>query len=398
MSTTAAISSVLGSSWRLLLDAALDWHPQTLPMSAPRVLDPAFLNRLLAEHGTGRASRAARARAVELLELRPPSSNCRNHLLRVDWEQGADMPATLFLKLPGAPLGTRWFCNAIRVWELECDFFRAFAADFPLRLPAVHAVATRRSRFALLQENLGADPDVRLFTNRDMVDGIPPELVRRCLAAFATLHAHYHAWPAVERERRLPMARHPFVSPVMSSVSRFINLAAIGPCQRKAPAVFTAGRATQFRRAMGRWESLLAWWYREPLTLVHGDSHIGNFFVDGERMGMLDFQAPHWSKGIRDVQYFLINSLPAATLAAQEREFLAVYVGELAARGVVLGTDEAWEQYRAFSFQTLMTIVTSLGLGPLTERDSLMLTVLERALAAVERLDFYGWLDALPDA
>jgi len=396
MSNAAAIVSVIGSSARLALDAAFDWHPATLPMDAPRVLEPAFVNRLLAEHGCGKTERAARARAVELLDLRPPSSNCRNHLLRVDWEQRSAMPETLFLKLPGAPLGTRWFCNAIRVWELECAFFRAFAADFPLRIPAVYAVATRRSRFALLQENLRADPAVRLFTNRDMVDGVAPALVRRCLAAFATLHAHFDGWPARERERLLPMARHPFVSPVMSPISRFINIAAIAPCRRKAPVLFTAERAAQFRRAMERWDSLLAWWYREPLTLVHGDSHIGNCFVDGERMGMLDFQAPHWSKGMRDVQYFLTNSLPAARLAREERDHVAYYVEELAARGAGPGFAGAWEQYRAFSFQTLMTIVTSLGLGPLTEGDSLMREVLARALDAVERLDFYGWLEALP--
>ena len=33
------------------------------------------------------------------------------------------------------------------------------------------------------------------------------------------------------------------------------------------------------------------------------------------------------------------------------------------AEGVELGRDEAWERYRAFSFQTLMVAVTSIGLG-----------------------------------
>jgi hypothetical protein len=42
-----------------------------------------------------------------------------------------------------------------------------------------------------------------------------------------------------------------------------------------------------------------------------------------------------------------------------------------------------------------MTIVTSLGLGPLTENDALMTEVLARALAAVERTDFYGWAERL---
>jgi len=393
MSNIAAIASLLGSSSRLLLDAVLDWHPHTLPMRGATVQGPQFLNRLLAEHGCADASRAARARSVQLLQQRPPSSNCSNRLLQVEWEHGAAMPQTLFLKLPGEPLGTRFFCNAIRVWELECEFFRNFAHDFPLRLPVAYAVATRRSRFALLQENLGADASVRLFTNRDMIDGVSLPLARRCLTALATMHARYHGLDAAQREQRLPLARHPFLSPAMSAISQIINVAAIAPCRRKAPQLFTAQRAAGFRAAMQRWSELQDHWYAGALTLVHGDSHIGNFFGDGERMGMLDFQAPHWSKGMRDVQYFLINSLPADTLAQHEDELIACYVDELRAHGVVLSADEAREQYCAFSFQTLMTIVTSLGLGPLTERDSLMQEVLARALAAVERLGFYSWLD-----
>ena len=110
---------------------------------------------------------------------------------------------------------------------------------------------------------------------------------------------------------------------------------------------------------------------------------------------MLDFQAAHWSKGLRDVQYFLVNSMRADDLARHEQELLRFYCDALASHGVNLGAEEARAQYRAFSFQPLMTIVTSLGLGPLTENDALMTEVLARALAAVERTDFYGWAERL---
>ena len=56
------------------------------------------------------------------------------------------------------------------------------------------------------------------------------------------------------------------------------------------------------RRALDRWEDLSRAWYREPLTLVHGDSHLGNFFDTGDEMGMIDFQGTHWSRGTRDVR------------------------------------------------------------------------------------------------
>src|SRR5690349_4918132 len=113
MSTTAAVATVLGSSARLLADAALDWHPSTLPRRGTRVESPAFLNRLLAEHGRDATRRAARARSVRVRPQRPPSSNCSNRVLEIDWAEGVRMPRTLFLKLPGEPLGTRFFCSAL---------------------------------------------------------------------------------------------------------------------------------------------------------------------------------------------------------------------------------------------------------------------------------------------
>ena len=108
---------------------------------------------------------------------------------------------------------------------------------------------------------------------------------------------------------------------------------------------------------------------------------------------MIDFQAAQWGKGIRDVQYFLIDSLPAEQLAEHEQELVRYYTEQLGLHGMTLSFDDAWEQYRAYSFQTLMTIVVSLGLGPLTEKDLLMEEITRRAVAACERVDFRGWLD-----
>ncbi|MBW2162161.1 MAG: hypothetical protein JRH14_19735, partial [Deltaproteobacteria bacterium] len=126
-----------------------------------------------------------------------------------------------------------------------------------------------------------------------------------------------------------------------------------------------------------------------------GDSHLGNFFVTGDRMGMLDWQAVQWAKGIRDVQYFLINSLREDVLAAHERELIEHYVAELDIHGVTLRYEEAWEQYRAYSFQTLMTSVVSLGTASMTDMEEVLQTILARSVAAVRRVRFADWFDAL---
>ncbi|MCP5056575.1 MAG: hypothetical protein GY937_07575 [bacterium] len=140
-------------------------------------------------------------------------------------------------------------------------------------------------------------------------------------------------------------------------------------------------------------------WYGEPLTLIHGDSHLANCFEyttpDGPRMGMIDFQGAQWCKGIRDVQYHLIDSLEPEVLATHESALINHYVAELGRRGVELSGDDARDQYRALSFQTLMVAVVSIGLGSLTERDDTVRTVLARSVAAIDRLRFREWLESL---
>jgi len=110
---------------------------------------------------------------------------------------------------------------------------------------------------------------------------------------------------------------------------------------------------------------------------------------------MIDFQGMQWCHGVRDVQYFLTNSLEPERLAAHERELIEGYVDALGRRGVALGAQEAWERYRAYSFQTLMVAVVSLGLGSLTETQETLRTVLLRSVAAVERVGLGAWLERL---
>jgi aminoglycoside/choline kinase family phosphotransferase len=182
-------------------------------------------------------------------------------------------------------------------------------------------------------------------------------------------------------------------------MTRALNAAAIAPAHKAAPDIYTKEHAAICRRATEKWDALIEAWYSEPLTLIHGDSHLANCFEyaspDGPRMGLIDFQGLQWCKGIRDVQYFLIDSLAPEVLAEHEDELIDYYVAALAQRGVALDAGEAREQYRALSFQTLMVAVTSIGLGSLTERDDTLRTVLRRSVAAIERLGFGDWLDGL---
>ena len=372
---------------------------RALPLSPRGLTDPAAFERLLRHHGAhGADALPLRPEAIVPTALESPSSNCQNTIFEIAWQKapgGPTGPASLFVKQPCADFPTRLFANVIGFWKIECAFCQNLAQQAPIAMPRIHAVAQRRSRFLIVMENLLERPGTRLFVNRDLLEGVDLERAERCLRTLARLHAGFAGWSLGDRERGLPIGLHPFLSPSLKPVMLAINRLAVAPCHERAPDIFDDEGVALYRRALEHWETLSDAWYREPLTLVHGDSHLGNFFETGDDMGMLDFQGTHWSKGIRDVQYFLINSMRPERLAEHERELIAGYCEERTRLGAALAADEAWEQYRGFSFQTLMTAVVSLGLGSFTDSDAVIQAMLERAVAATRRLGFGAWLDGL---
>ena len=392
---TAKMGVVATREWnRLVRDAMGDAVGLSMPYKAEQVARPRTLSRLINKYSLQQGAGPARISAVHRQDIPSVSSNCQNLVLTLEQEGEATLPDSLFVKLPMESVVTRWFFSIINSWRLESHFFRHVARDLPLRTPITYATHWRGSRFFLIQENLHEDPTVELFTNPDMMSGPSLDLVHRCLDTFARLHACHYDLSAAEREAILPLDYHPFLSPTMGLVSRTLNKLALKPCMKKRPGVIPAEVVATYQSSVQHWDELLDYWFSGPLSLLHGDSHLGNFFVSGDEMGMLDWQATHWGKGIRDVQYFLIDSLPADVLAAHERDLVEYYVQRRGHYGTAIDGEETWQEYRSFTFHTLMTIVVSIGFGALNEeQDALMAEILQRSVAAVQRVDYAGWLE-----
>jgi hypothetical protein len=391
METTELLSIAAREGLRLARDAL---SPGSLPYRAEQVCRPDTLARLINDWALDPQHQPVRISAVRRQDIPSVSSNCHNLVLSLEQDGAALFPDTVFVKLPMESLLTRWFFSIIGSWRLESHFFRHVAAGVPLRTPTTYAAHWQGSRFFLVQENLHADPSVELFTNHDMLAGPSVELAYRCLDAFARLHAAHAGLHREARARILPLDYHPMLSPTMGTVSRALNSLALETCMKKLVGVIPADVAAAYRLTLQHWDELRDYWFSEHLSLLHGDSHLGNFFVSGEDMGMLDWQAAHWGKGVRDVQYFLTNSLPVDTLAARETELVDYYVSRRRHYGAPLDPEHTWQEYRSFTYHTLMTIVVSIGFGALNkEQDALMAEVLRRAVAAVQRLDYAGWLD-----
>lgn len=388
-----ALSAMQGGI-RLGTDAWGDIWGASLPYKPLDVIRPETLTRLLNNGAVHPAAASAKIITVTVQDIPSISSNCQNLILSIEQSGEATLPESLFVKVPMESFATRWFFSVINSWQLESHFFTHVAQHIPLRTPVTYATKWEGTRFYLIQENLRDDPSVELFVNPDMQQGPSLERVYACLDAFARLHSHHYGISASERESILPLSLHPFLSKQMGTVAKNLNSLALKPCMKKRPGDIPEEVAVTYRKTMQHWDSLLQYWFSEPLSLLHGDSHIGNFFVSGDEMGMLDWQAAHWGKGIRDVQYFLIDSLPADVLAEHEQALFAYYVERCAVHGQPIDPDITWQAYRSFTFHTLMTIVVSVGFGALNEeQDSLMVKMLARAVAAVQRVQYADWLE-----
>lgn len=417
-----------GSFVQLAKDAFDERSGHALPITKEQIARPEVINDLLDRYAPKSGRALPPVRAVRLPGIDFESSNCINFLIEVDFDMNhdlakspesdlnsgldsdldaarepgsasPDLPKTIYVKIPCEERTTRSFAHTLGFWSLETTFCQRAAHTVPIRVPRVYAAAQRGARFVLLLENLHEIPGAKLFINRDMAAGTTPERAERVLTSFAEMHAHFWDWPAERRDALLPPEFNTYLSPRSREMTRALNASALAPALRNAPELLSPRLGETYRLAIKKWDALLDDWYSGPLTLVHGDSHLGNCFEypteTGLRVGMIDFQAAHWSKGIRDVQYFLINSMDPKLLAEHEARLIGLYCSALAGRGITLKLEDALAQYRSFSFQTLVVGVVPLGLGNLTERNETVRAITERSTAAIERLGFREWLEAL---
>jgi aminoglycoside phosphotransferase (APT) family kinase protein len=86
-----------------------------------------------------------------------------------------------------------------------------------------------------------------------------------------------------------------------------------------------------------------------PGSVIHGDTHSGNVFVDREgRPGWLDWQVVQRGHWATDVSYHVAAALDVPDRRAYERDLLRHYLDELERAGVADPPEweEAWDRYR----------------------------------------------------
>lgn len=134
-----------------------------------------------------------------------------------------------------------------------------------------------------------------------------------------------------------------------------------------------------------------------PTTMVHGDSHMGNIFLNKDRdaVGFVDFQAVADMNSVRDITYHLIFSCPSDLLEEREEEFLRYYLQELKIAleqsahpeyaAEVPTYEEAYFMHRVFALWIMNMAVHAMGLVPMVV-DDFALSFCKRCVEACHRL------------
>ena len=131
-------------------------------------------------------------------------------------------------------------------------------------------------------------------------------------------------------------------------------------------------------------------WESMPMTLCHGDTHLGNTFSNGDgTAGIYDWQVFHKMNGLRDVAYFLMHSIPTELRRAEEQNLIRRYLAGLADAGAgseAPSYDEAFDAYRLLTIDGWIAIVFTLAAGGMQPDDRMEVTAV-RAINTLMDLD-----------
>lgn len=250
--------------------------------------------------------------------------------------------------------------------------------DHPLVYKSI--VDYLRLDFLLVMEDIterGADP-------RDATRAMSVDQVAHGLRGLARLHSQYWGFSA----RTHPRLR--WVQSWRPSKGWKAGLGRHIPIGLRRAATALPPEITKYsgNEIVGLWSRYVASLTQGPVTLLHGDAHIGNTYVlpDGD-VGFLDWQVLRRGEWSQDVGYFLISALTEEDRRKNEADLLDVYRGSLQVPECERPTaDQTWTRYRSTPIYGLAIWLSTLGTDGWQSQE-VSLTLSRRFSAAFEELD-----------
>lgn len=295
----------------------------------------------------------ARARRVEVLDAH--SGTTGRARIAVEWE-GREVPADrLFLKLPPVDPTSREMVITTGMGRREARFYEHVAAHVPVRVPRPLFAAANDAgtSYLMVLEDLESGG----CTFPGFQDARLAQYAETMMRSLARLHAGFRAEAAPDALRFIE-------GPMKNDWGRILVQSALEQFEDEMPAEF-GELGHLYLDANDAFQALLE---EGAPTLLHGDPHLGNLFLDGEEVGYLDWACACRSPGARDVAYFCCGSLPVEVRREHQDALLEIYRATLEECGVIRDREEIREDYRRFAAYGWLAAVTTLAAGDRMQR------------------------------
>lgn len=311
----------------------------------PDAITPAWLSSALAD-----SVPEAEVAQIEVLDRHSGTTG----RLRLGLTYAVDVggPASVFVKLPPFEESQRKLVAATDMGRREARFYAGPAREAPLRVPhcwfAAHG--EERTEYVMVLEDL--DAAGATFTNR--LETGAADHGGKLIEGLARLHARFWNDPRFDDELA-------WVKPAMRGKrgAQFIA-SALDQFGADMPPVFTELCQLYIEHD----GAICEWWDDGEQTLIHGDTHAGNQFVDGDQVGLYDWAVISRSPGIRDVAIYLGNSCPTEVRQSEEEGWLRTYREALVDAGVDAPSFEVlWDRYRRCVLYAWVAATTTASMG-----------------------------------
>jgi aminoglycoside/choline kinase family phosphotransferase len=316
---------------------------------------------------------------VSDVEVIGRSASTNLHLrLGLRYANRAGAPDSVFAKLPPQDPTHRQAIGAAAMGAREVNFYSRVAPSIAMRVPAAYFVhAEPDGPFVMLLEDLGRDG----FRVSDGTWAVPGELAPRALEELAQLHVTYEDADALAREASWaapapPSDRGPMLAKLRDVITEHAH-------------ELSAAYVAVGQLYVEHYAELDAMWNAGPHTLVHGDPHIGNLFLDGDRVGFFDWGMTTIGPALKEVSYFLTMGVEPEDRRRMERDLWVHYLdARESLGGSPIAFEDAWRAHRVLAGYNVLA--SFLGLTPpynAPERHTFSSKFRERAMISLDDLD-----------
>jgi thiamine kinase-like enzyme len=287
-------------------------------------------------------------------------------------------PASLFIKSTPPDFGSALFGILFDLGANELSFYRHVRPELPVRSPEVYYCEGNSTSYAMLLEDL-TDKHCEF---RDLASKCSLEEATSIVTTLAQLHARF--WQSERFETDLAWVNR-FETNRDFRLLQLVRQLSVPIAFKKFGHVLPEKIRRVIPHLMSNYHRLERQWAQEPRTLIHGDAHLGNMYFQDGSAGLLDWQVNQYGQGMRDISYFLINSLQEELRLAHQEQLIRHYLETLHDLGVSLDFDTAWRQYR---LQSVYAWVAGIVTAPTRFQDErVVIAGLARSSKAIIDLD-----------